>query len=209
MLDAKQSRANNTSAIYSVEDFGDGGEEEEGLPALTGAVVLTFGADKKFTGGIGEEGVLTKAIFEFFYEPVVALGKDCDGKGVDMNALVEAEEQMFARMDNEQSTFIKAALHALSPSLGDMDSAGSKMVYVPTIWSGNTDRVYQYCLLGNFDDEGKELASKRLVWRFRRRVHLLVVIGLPREFVGLLVLCRPHQSWRRRNGWPMHERGRI
>ncbi|KAL7505553.1 hypothetical protein ACHAXN_003301 [Cyclotella atomus] len=149
--------------VYSVEDFAD--DEEEELPALTGAVVLTFGADKKFTGGIGEEGVLTKAIFEFFYEPVVALGKDGSGSnkdGVDMNALVEAEEQMFARMDNEESTFIKAALHALSPSLGDGNSTVDSKVYVPTIWSGNTNRVYQYCLLGNFDDEGKELASKRL-----------------------------------------------
>jgi hypothetical protein len=143
LLDAKRPTG---SIPFSVEDFGEGESPDEGLPALTGAVVLTFGADKKFTGGIGEEGGLTK-------------GKDWDGTDVEMNVLAEAEEQLFARVDNEQSSFIKAALHALSPKLAGGDE---EKAYVPTIWSGNTNRVYQYCLLGNFDDEGKELSSKRL-----------------------------------------------
>ena len=175
LLDAKQ-RSSSGPIPFSVEDFGEeaSSSENHGLPSLTGAVVLTFGADEKFTGGIGEEGVLTKAIFEFFFEPQVALGKEVDGKkDVPADVLVEAEEQMFARMDNEQSSFIKAALHALSPSFGD-EGDGKKSeeetIYVPTIWSGNTQRVYQYCLLGNFDDEGKELASKRLCVAIQKKV---------------------------------------
>ena len=170
LLDAKRS----TGAIpFSVEDFGEEpSSDNNGLPSLTGAVVLTFGADEKFTGGIGEEGVLTKAIFEFFFEPRVALGKELDGKDVPADLLVEAEEQIFARMDNEQSSFIKAALHALSPSFGKEGDikVEDELIYVPTIWSGNTNRVYQYCLLGNFDDEGKELASKRLCVAIQKKV---------------------------------------
>ncbi|KAL3788370.1 hypothetical protein HJC23_009176 [Cyclotella cryptica] len=162
LLDAKRPSG---SVPFSVEDFGEGaGSQDKGLPPLTGAIALTFGADRKFTGGIGEEGVLTKAIFEFFYEPSVALGEESCDKDRGLNVLVEAEEQMFARVDDsEQSSFVQAALHALSPSLFvDSKYSVDKNVYVPTIWSGNTNRVYQYCLLGNFDDEGKELASKRL-----------------------------------------------
>mmetsp|Transcript_16612 Transcript_16612/g.30162 ORF Transcript_16612/g.30162 Transcript_16612/m.30162 type:complete len:739 (+) Transcript_16612:1894-4110(+) len=90
--------------------------------------------------------------------------------------MVEAEEQVFARVDGaEQSgSLIQAALYALSPnfekkSSSNADASRKKStsssddgVYIPTIWSGNTDRIYQYCLLGNFDDSGKERASKRL-----------------------------------------------
>ncbi|KAL7481537.1 hypothetical protein ACHAW6_007223 [Cyclotella cf. meneghiniana] len=162
LLDAKRP---SSSIPFSVEDFGEcGGSQDKGLPPLTGAVALTFGADRKFTGGVGEEGVLTKAIFEFFYEPTVALGDASFDEERGLNVLVEAEEQLFARVDDsEQSSFVQAALHALSPSLFvDNKHSIDKNVYVPTIWSGNTNRVYQYCLLGNFDDEGKELASKRL-----------------------------------------------
>eukprot|EP00956_Cyclotella_meneghiniana_P042905 scaffold249348_cov72-Cyclotella_meneghiniana.AAC.6 len=160
LLDAKRQTG---SIPFSVEDFGDDGPPAEGLPALTGAVVLTFGADQKFTGGIGEEGVLTKASFEFFCEPSVALKKEMDGKDPEMDLLIEAEEQMFARVDNGHSSFVMAALHALSPSLvQEGETLADKKVYIPTIWSGNTHRAYQFCLLGNFDDEGKELESKRL-----------------------------------------------
>lgn len=160
LLDAKRQTG---SIPFSVEDFGDDGSSVEGLPALTGAIVLTFGADLQFTGGIGEEGVLTKACFEFFCEPAVALRTEAVGKGPEMDVLIEAEEQMFARVDNGHSSFVMAALHALSPSLmQEGETLADKKVYIPTIWSGNTHRAYQFCLLGNFDDEGKELKSKRL-----------------------------------------------
>jgi len=207
LLDAKSETA--TPLPFCVEDFGDRGggnnafgggglEEDNGecaLPVVAGAVVLTYGADSKFTGGIGEEGVLTKAIVEFFSDEAVVLpnsdekedtnkmeedknGKEKKEEGqqkhVDEDAMVEAEEQIFARVDpsggggEEQDSLITAALFALSPSPADKSSSAPSSsssdngVYIPTIWSGNTDRIYQYCLLGNFDDNGKERASKRL-----------------------------------------------
>ena len=158
LLDAKRA-----TGIFSVEDYSDD-STATGLPVVTGAAVLTFGADSKFTGGIGEEGVLTKAIFEFFYDPSVALGLESEEKFTE-DALIEAEERIFARVDGESSTLINAALHALSPPAAkDKPSTSSSDdgMYIPTIRSGNTNRIYQYCLLGNFDDEGKERASKRL-----------------------------------------------
>ncbi|EED92043.1 predicted protein [Thalassiosira pseudonana CCMP1335] len=167
LLDAKRQTAGNALPL-SVDDFGDEGVAPEGdIPTVTGAVVLTFGADKKFTGGIGEEGVLTKAIVEFFYDPSVSL----KGGDHDEDALVEAEEQIFARVDGEHSALIKAALHALSPSLASAEE-NNEVSYIPTIWSGNTHRVYQYCLLGNFDDTGKERASKRLCVAIQKRTSI-------------------------------------
>ncbi|KAL9190352.1 hypothetical protein ACHAXT_007563 [Thalassiosira profunda] len=179
LLDAKHDSA---PVPFYVEDFGNNaieGTSDDSLPVVVGAVVLTYGADEKFTGGIGEEGVLTKAIVEFFCEET-ALTADASE-----DALAEAEERMFARVDpaEEQSgSLIQASLYALSPNVvasepppsssssadsSDKDSATGTSslddgVYIPTIWSGNTDRVYQYCLLGNFDDNGRERQSKRL-----------------------------------------------
>ena len=167
LLDAKGSTG---SIPFSAVDFGEEESSDEDTPAVMGAVVLTFGADQKFTGGIGEEGVLTKAIFEFLYEPAVALGTELCDNDTELNHLLEAEEQLFARLDNEHSSFITAALHALSPTIEEEDNNldGNK-VYIPVIWSGNTNREYQYCLLGNFDDDGKELKSKRLCVAIQRK----------------------------------------
>ena len=177
----------NNSASMDGSDYGESSREDS-KPVVAGAVVLTYGADSKFTGGTGEEGVLTKAIIEFFYDDSVVVEKNekvDDGKGgeqqqdtkVNEDALVEAEERIFARVDpcEEQSSLVKAALYALSPSSSNASSSSSPAtsrnstssssddgVYIPTIWSGNTNRIYQYCLLGNFDDNGKERASKRL-----------------------------------------------
>ena len=177
LLDAKgDSKGRRTS--YCVEDFGGGmddtnNELNEQLPAVAGAVVLTYGADSTFTGGIGEEGVLTKAIVEFFHDEAVVT-EDCDNTNRNMSeedVMVEAEEQLYARVDpaEGQSLLIKAALSALSPPTdtksspkNSTDSSADDGVYIPTIWSGNTNRIYQYCLLGNFGDDGKERASKRL-----------------------------------------------
>ena len=197
LLDAKEKSRDggpsSTALPFSVEDFGDaaagssshweGGEDDDAnaLPVVAGAVVLTYGADSKFTGGIGEEGVLTKAIVEFFYDEAVAVAPSSASKAaketsdekkkrkeLEEDALVEAEEQIFTRVDpgEEQSgSLIQAALFALSPNLVADQSSSSPSddgIYIPTIWSGNTDRIYQYCLLGNFDDNGNERSSKRL-----------------------------------------------
>jgi len=201
LLDARQQRQytpNSPSAAggpvpFCVEDFGgaqsvDGVDDCDGggsdLPVVAGAVVLTYGADLKFTGGIGEEGVLTKVIVEFFCDEFKSAvhnqgGEEGEERRPDEDATVEAEEQTFARVDgsDERSgSLIRAALHALTPHVKNgaastvaPDSSPKKLTsssddgeYIPTIWSGNTDRIYQYCLLGNFDDNGKERASKRL-----------------------------------------------
>jgi len=172
LLDAKR-----YNGIFSVEDFSED-STATGLPVVVGAVVLTFGADSKFTGGIGEEGVLTKAIFEFFYDPIVVLGKNSKEDAGD-DAISEAEDRVFSSIDGGSSALIKAALHALSPPDVEVDtpplkdvstsSSTDNGVYTPTIWSGNTDRIYQYCLLGNFDDEGKQRSSKRLCVAIEKR----------------------------------------
>lgn len=187
---------------FCVDDFvGDGGgvdiDDESLLPVVAGAVVLTYGADAKFTGGIGEEGVLTKMIVEFFFDEATVYrsdgkeemrgeGKENDGikeaeqklQELDEDATVEAEELIFARSilrgEHESSSLIRAALCALAPfsspvvalenesSTSKSTSSSDDGIYIPTIWSGNTNRIYQYCLLGNFDDNLKERASKRL-----------------------------------------------
>ncbi|KAL7547638.1 hypothetical protein ACHAWF_010924 [Thalassiosira exigua] len=218
LLDASNSRAadgsesapTGTPLPFCVEDFGDTAStcvSDPDLPAVAGAVVLTYGADSKFTGGIGEEGVLTKAIVEFFCDEAVAIGAFATSgegggkdkgkkKDLDEDALVEAEEQIFARVNPSKSrqgssgSLVQAALSALSPNPvspkspgtgpnSQGNSSGSEAesspsssddgVYIPTIWSGNTNRIYQYCLLGNFDDNGKERASKRLCVAIQKR----------------------------------------
>mmetsp|Transcript_33162 Transcript_33162/g.74499 ORF Transcript_33162/g.74499 Transcript_33162/m.74499 type:complete len:1207 (-) Transcript_33162:65-3685(-) len=170
---------------FSVEDFGHhaggDGSANQDLPFVAGAIVLTYGTDSKFTGGIGEEGVLTKAIIEFFYEDTVAMLSGSEGhKATKNDDLVEAEEQIFARLDGDSSSeLVNAALYALAPSMkntrhapkmneggenlaGEFSSSSDDGIYTPTIWSGNTNRVYQYCLLSNFDEAGNERPSKRL-----------------------------------------------
>ena len=170
---------------FSVEDFGHhaggDGSTNQDLPFVAGAIVLTYGTDSKFTGGIGEEGVLTKAIIEFFYEDTVAMLSGSEGgKATKSDDLVEAEEQIFARLDGDSSSeLVNAALYALAPSMkhsrhahemnkareisaGEFSSSSDDGIYTPTIWSGNTDRIYQYCLLSNFDEAGNERPSKRL-----------------------------------------------
>ena len=176
-----------------VGELGDGGNEGgdgdgDQLPVLAGAIVLKYGSDSKFTGGIGEEGVMTKAIVEFFYPGVeVTDGTDCgkvgglvdgtDGlKGEGMGnqlpkpgVMINAEEQFFTSVDvtggdQESSSLVKAALYALSPTVPTVvksTSSSDDGVYIPTIWSGNTNRTYQYCLLDNVDNDGNEFKSKR------------------------------------------------
>lgn len=215
LLNAKRSQTTPASLPYCVEDFGDACErrmagvgkegglvgdlgdernekvDDDQLPVLAGAIVLKYGSDSKFTGGIGEEGVMTKAIIEFFYNGAKdseKFGGSVDGgcgmKGEggddkhqevkreiipDQDAMINAEEQLFTSVnvtggDHESSSLIKAALYALSPSLTTVAKSTSSSddgVYIPTIWSGNTNRTYQYCLLDNLDNIGKELRSKR------------------------------------------------
>ena len=195
---------------FCVDDFvGDGGgddiDDENLLPVVAGAVVLTYGADAKFTGGIGEEGVLTKMIVEFFFDEATVYrsdgkekmrgeGKENDSikedeqklQELDEDATVEAEELIFARSilrgEHESSSLIRAALCALAPfsspvvAMTENESSTPKStfssddgIYIPTIWSGNTNRIYQYCLLGNFDDNLKERASKRLCVAIKKK----------------------------------------
>ncbi len=216
LLNAKRSLRSHSSLAtlpYCVEDFGDawerkvagvgseesmfgkldrGNKNEDGaqLPVLTGAIVLKYGSDSKFTGGIGEEGVMTKAFIEFFYHDDVADSDKCNGsmdadggqKGEGnqylqlkkkilskRDGMISAEEQLFTSVDitdgdHESSSLIRAALYALSPSLPTVESSTSSSddgAYIATIWSGNTNRTYQYCLLDNSDNIGNEVGSKR------------------------------------------------
>ncbi|KAL3805443.1 hypothetical protein ACHAW5_009449 [Stephanodiscus triporus] len=195
---------------FCVDDFvGDDGDvnfdDENLLPVVAGAIVLTYGADSKFTGGIGEEGVLTKVIVEFFFDEATVYksdgnenkrgeGKAKDGseedeqklQELDEDATVEAEELIFARSilggEHESSSLIRAALCALSPfsppgvamtgnesSTSNSTSSSDDGIYIPTVWSGNTNRIYEYCLLGNLDDNLRELASKRLCVAIKKK----------------------------------------
>jgi hypothetical protein len=156
---------------FSVDDFGSCGLDEsndDGLPDVVGAVVLTYGADSKFTGGVGEEGVLTKAIIEFFFDPSIAvLGTAYEGEEVTDAVVVETEEHFFTQTcaDGNKSALVTAALAALFQSesnASDSKASSDDGVYIPTIWSGNTEREYKYCLLSNLNEEGKEAESKRL-----------------------------------------------
>ena len=191
------------SLPYCVEDFlddyytgsnDDDDDDESPLPIVAGAIVLTYGADLKFTGGIGEEGVITKATVEFLFDAAVVYRDYDSGKTnsetmtagviyendqisqeIDLDATIKAEELLFASSilgggDHESSSsLIRAALCALSPitftsSANDVStkvissSSADDGVYIPTIWSGNTDRIYQYCLNENLNDR----ESKRL-----------------------------------------------
>jgi hypothetical protein len=183
---------------FCVEDFvGDGGcvdsADENLLPVVAGAVVLTYGADSNFTGGVGEEGVLTKMIVDFFFDVATFYrsdgneknrserkendgveGDECKLPELDDDATAEAEELIFARSildgEHESSSLIRAAMCALSPpSTSKSTSSADDGIYIPTIWSGNTNRIYQYCLLGNFDDNLKERASKRLCVAIKKK----------------------------------------
>lgn len=158
---------------FCVDDFGsssgmDQSNDDGDLPDVVGAVVLTYGADSKFTGGVGEEGVLTKAIIEFFFDPQVVLsGTEYEGKEVTNAAAIEAEEQLFTQSDPDikRSALLMAAMTALTPSAsnGSTSMASSDDgVYTPTIWSGNTEREYKYCLLSTLNDKGQESGSKHV-----------------------------------------------
>ncbi|KAL3811129.1 hypothetical protein ACHAXA_005940 [Cyclostephanos tholiformis] len=202
LLDAnRRSSCSTSSALtlpFCVEDFVRDGEyvdldNENRLPVVAGAVVLTYGADSKFTGGVGEEGVLTKMILDFFFdvatvykshgnERKISDRKENDGVDrdefklpeLDEDATVEAEEFIFARSilheESESSSLIRAGLCALSPSSTSKSTSSSDDgIYIPSIWSGNTNRIYQYCLLGNFDDNLKERPSKRLCVAIKKK----------------------------------------
>jgi len=157
---------------FCVDDFGSSGGMDESndddLPDVVGAVVLTYGADSKFTGGVGEEGVLTKSIIEFFCDPRIVLsGTAYEGKEVTNSVLVETEEQLYTQTDPDgcRSSLVTAAMAALTPSApnGSSSTASSDDgVYIPTIWSGNTEREYKYCLLSTLNDKGQEAGSKRV-----------------------------------------------
>lgn len=196
LLNTKSS-SSLASLPYCVEDFlddyytGSDDDDESPLPIVAGAIVLTYGADLKFTGGIGEEGVITKATVEFLFDAAVVYRDYDSGKTnsetmtagviyeneqisqeIDLDATIKAEELLIASSilgggDHESSSsLIRAALCALSPitftsSANDVStkvissSSADDGVYIPTIWSGNTDRIYQYCL-------NEILDSKRL-----------------------------------------------
>jgi hypothetical protein len=202
LLDANRRSPCTTSSTltlpFCVEDFVKNGgcvdlDDENLLPVVAGAVVLTYGADSNFTGGVGEEGVLTKMIVDFFFDVATVYRSESNEKAssdrkknddvqgdkrklpeLDEDATAEAEEQIFARSilngEQESSSLIRAALCALSPpSTSNSTSSADDGLYIPTIWSGNTNRIYQYCLLGNFDDNLKERASKRLCVAIKKK----------------------------------------
>ncbi|KAL7498079.1 hypothetical protein ACHAWT_009841 [Skeletonema menzelii] len=176
LLNAKRSSG---PMPFCVDDFGSGGlddgSNDDDLPDVVGAIVLTYGADSKFTGGVGEEGVLTKAIIEFFFDPrIVLLGTVHEGKEVTNDVLFEAEEQLFTQTipDGNISSLLTASMTALTPSasLGSSSTAPSDDgVYIPTIWSGNTEREYKYCLLSTLNDKGQESGSKRVCVAIQNR----------------------------------------
>ena len=156
---------------FSVDDFGSGGIDEphdDELPDVVGAVVLTYGADSKFTGGVGEEGVLTKAIIEFFCDPRIMLsGTVWEGEEASIAIMMQAEKRMFMQTNTnvDKSTLAMAAIAALSPSAktGSRPMASSDDgVYIPSIWSGNTQREYKYCLLSPSGVKGEEARSNCL-----------------------------------------------
>jgi len=168
LLDAKRSSG---PMPFCVDDFGSGGMDEsndDDLFHVVGAIVLTYGADSKFTGGVGEEGVLTKAIIEFFFDPsIVVLGTAYEGKKVTDAVMIEAEEQLFTQTDTDgnRSALVTAALAAMTPSAPDGSNSTASSddgIYIPTIWSGNTEREYRYCLLSTLNDKGQESESKRV-----------------------------------------------
>lgn len=169
LLNAKRSSG---PMPFCVDDFGSSGGMDESndgdLPDVVGAVVLTYGADSKFTGGVGEEGVLTKAIIEFFFDPqIVLLGTTYEGKEVTNVDAIEAEEQLFTQSDpyGKRSALLMAAMTALTPSASNgstLMASSDDGVYTPTIWSGNTEREYKYCLLSTLNDKGQESGSKRV-----------------------------------------------
>lgn len=177
LLDAKHSSA---GMPFCVDDFGSGMHEEidDDLPKVLGAIVLTYGADSKFTGGVGEEGVLTKAIIEFLCDPSSVLsGTAYEGKETTDAIVVEAEEQLFTQTDADgnRSALATAALAALTPTVSNNGSgtkaASDDGVYVPTIWSGNTEREYKYCLLSNINDQGQESESKRICVAIQKKTN--------------------------------------
>ena len=177
LLDAKRS----SGPPFCVDDFGSGGMDEsndDDLPDVVGAVVLTYGTRHPFTGGVGEEGVLTKAIIEFFFDPsIVVVGTAYEGKEVTDAVMVDAEEQLFTQTDTNgnRSSLVTAAIAALTPSATGRSSSMASSddgVYIPTIWSGNTEREYKYCLLSTLNDKGSETESKRVCVAIQKKNNL-------------------------------------
>lgn len=200
LLDAKRSSG---PMSFCVDDFDSGGMNEsndDDLPHVVGAIVLTYGADSKFTGGVGEEGVLTKAIIEFFFDPsIVVLGTAYEGKKVTDAVMVEAEEQLFTQTDTDgnRSALVTAALAAMTPSApdGSISTASSDDgVYIPTIWSGNTEREYRYCLLSTLNDKGQEAESKQVCVAIQKKNNLCAGDAGPAKGVCRITLTLSPES---------------